>query len=668
MRRSHGRGPLEAGRFTRGLSPRASGGNALFAGVALAALACGASGAKADCTASGETALIVNSNLVPFASGGAVNSLVSAINTANTAFLTQSSAFIGSPANPNPDQLGGGAWARGIGGQFTYNSTATSTYNLDTRSLGLGILPVSGNITCKTTTRLDFAGVQVGTDIARLDWNGWNLHIGQTLGFMGAKARDVSSAGPNDSPGGTFQNTLEIPFIGFYGAATYGGLFIDGQVRWNYYQNRLNDPVQNGLFGQRLDARGVSLTGNIGYNYRLDGNWFLEPSAGVVWSRTSIDPLNVSGTLVLADSPGLAPPGTVSIRDIYSTLGRLSLRGGTSVDAGGVTLQPFATMSLFHDFEGGQSATIQTNFSSLVGQGFPEINGQLAISRLGTYGQFGLGTVAQLKDTGWLAYFRGDYRTGASINGWSLNGGVRYQFSPATAVVTGRSADVAAVPVAIAYDWTGFYLGGFLGTDWGYTNWTFPGGGTTNPRFAGLLGGGGLGYNYQIGTLVLGVEGDFGWTNAKGARSCPNLFGFGCEVDVNWLSTITGRIGLAHFDRLLWYFKGGLALGQVKATGRCNTGAETLFTGAPSNPDCPARSMSRTAVGWTIGAGGEFALTDTWSVKAETNYFVLGTARYSFGSLAPNGADISRSGFISRVGVTYRFTDFFAARTLVAEY
>ena len=47
---------------------------------------------------------------------------------------------------------------------------------------------------------------------------------------------------------------MDVPFAGFYAAATYGGFFIDGQVRFDYIQNRLNDPLANGLFNQRLDA------------------------------------------------------------------------------------------------------------------------------------------------------------------------------------------------------------------------------------------------------------------------------------------------------------------------------------------------------------------------------------------------------------------------------
>ncbi|MGH7887940.1 MAG: autotransporter domain-containing protein, partial [Candidatus Binatia bacterium] len=508
---------------------------------------------------------------MPFASAGGVNTLVSAINVANTAFLSQSTAFIGSPPNPDPNQLGGGVWARGIGGQTDFKSTSTSS---TTASLSIpGVLNVSGteNLRCNTTTKLNFSGVQIGTDVANLNVDGWNLHLGSTLGYLGANANDFST-------GGRFNDTLQIPFVGLYGAATKGGFFTDGQARWNYYQNKLTDS-SNGVFGQNLDARGFSVNGNIGYNYGLPDNWFIEPSAGVVWSKVWVDPLNTSGTLVLANGPGFASPGTVSINNIYSTLGRVSLRVGTSFSTDNWILQPFATVSGFREFVGNNSATISANASSIFPPGLVPVgvqfqsSGNLSVTNIGNYGQFGLGLVALLPNTGWLGYVRADYRTGEKIDGWSMNGGLRYQLNPGHPVVTGRSADVPFAPLPVAaYNWTGFYLGPSLGVDWGYTNWTFlVNGNKTYPRFAGILPGGQVGYNYQYGKWVFGVEGDAGWTNAHGSRACPNAFFFNCEFNVNSLYTVTGRIGFTYPDRVLWYAKGGLAIGETRAQARCNT-------------------------------------------------------------------------------------------------
>jgi opacity protein-like surface antigen len=189
-----------------------------------------------------------------------------------------------------------------------------------------------------------------------------------------------------------------------------------------------------------------------------------------------------------------------------------------------------------------------------------------------------------------------------------MNGGLRYQLNPEHPVITGRSADIPATPIApAAYNWTGLYVGPQLGADWGYTNWTFlgtsNGNNKTYPRFAGVLPGGQAGYNYQYDRWVLGVEGDIAWTNAHGARPCPNGFFFTCEINSNFLFTLTGRIGFAYWDRVLWYAKGGLAVGEFTAQVRCNTDSQlTIFGGGTFlNPGCPVQGTDRTDAGWTVG-------------------------------------------------------------------
>jgi opacity protein-like surface antigen len=66
--------------------------------------------------------------------------------------------------------------------------------------------------------------------------------------------------------------------------------------------------------------------------------------------------------------------------------------------------------------------------------------------------------------------------------------------------------------------------------------------------------------------------------------------------------------------------------------------------------------------------GTELALTDRWSVKAETSYFNLGTGNYTFGQLASSGADVRRTGWISTIGLNYRFALFGEAPAVVAKY
>jgi opacity protein-like surface antigen len=568
-----------------------------------------------------------------------VGSLVSSIHSTNTAFLTQSSALIGSPPNPQPDQPGGGAWARGIGGHLTYGTTATAG------NINFGG-PIPGNLICNTRTPQDFAGVQIGTDVARLNVNGWNLHAGSTVGYLGLKTQDATPAGLN--PPASFRDNLQIPFVGAYVAVSNGGFLFDAQVRANFFQNEVSD-TNHGISGQHFDARGISLIANVAYNQNLGNNWFIEPSAGIVWSRTRVDSMNVPGTIVLGHG-GIVPPWVLAIDDIQSTLGRLSVRFGTSVAFGNVVLQPFASASVFHEFQGGATSSLASNFPA-IGADLPPLSSTVSVGSIGTYSQFGLGAAAQVVNTGWVSYLRWDYRTGDNIEGWSLNGGLRYQFVPDP---TARRPMIAKAPIYKApaqavYNWTGFYIGAHLGADWGFTNWDFVGAGTTNPRFAGFLGGGEIGYNYQVGKWVFGVEGDVSWTNSRGARPCPNGFFYNCEINVNWLSTVTARIGYAYWDRLLLYAKRGAAIAQDRAQVVCTT------TSPPTHVvECPSQSDSKTKAGWTVGWGSEFGLTQNVSVKGEITYFNLGTDRYALGGIL---ADVQRDGFTSTAGLHFRFGD-----------
>ena len=184
-------------------------------------------------------------------------------------------------------------------------------------------------------------------------------------------------------------------------------------------------------------------------------------------------------------------------------------------------------------------------------------------SRVGTYGQFALGTAAAIINTGWLGYTRVDYKVGEDIDGWSVNAGLRYQFTPDQ-----RRGSIKDAPATAwhEYNWTGAYVGGFAGTTWGDEHWfTQPINTRDNPDFRGYLLGGQAGYNVQVGKIVYGIEGDYGWSNAKGGKACTGgaaPFFFTCEAEVNSLASLTGRVGHT-WGRALFYVKGGLAAGEV---------------------------------------------------------------------------------------------------------
>ena len=166
-----------------------------------------------------------------------------AIGNVSTAFLTQQgSAFVSAPADPAPDQPGGGVWARGVGGQANITSTSNSV-GVSTQG---GAVINTATTNCNNQQRQTFAGAQVGTDIARLNYAGWNLHLGTTAGYLSSRTTD--NAG--------FGNEFEVPFWGTYFVATKGRFFADLMVRQEFYNINLNNPA---LRLQQPAGRGARL-------------------------------------------------------------------------------------------------------------------------------------------------------------------------------------------------------------------------------------------------------------------------------------------------------------------------------------------------------------------------------------------------------------------------
>lgn len=181
------------------------------------------------------------------------------------------------------------------------------------------------------------------------------------------------------------------------------------------------------------------------------------------------------------------------------------------------------------------------------------------------------------------------------------------------------------------YNWTGGYVGINGGYGWGESDWDYPLN-TVKPR-GGLIGAT-LGYNWQSGAMVYGVEGDFDYSMMKDSVDCA----LGpCEVDNQWLSTARLRIGYA-FDRWLPYLTGGAGFGDVKATR-----ASVNSAGA-----------SNVMAGLAVGGGVEYAFLGNWTAKIEYLYVDLG--KFDCGTAC--GATVDNVNFqtsIVRVGLNYKF-------------
>jgi outer membrane immunogenic protein len=168
-------------------------------------------------------------------------------------------------------------------------------------------------------------------------------------------------------------------------------------------------------------------------------------------------------------------------------------------------------------------------------------------------------------------------------------------------------APVAHVPT---FSWTGFYLGGELGwirTDPAYTTAAVLLGApfvvTSTSNKNGLSYGVMAGYNYQMGNVVLGVEGDLqGWT--VGASRFTSITGDFLTAHSKWGGSIRGRLGYAA-DHALFYVAGGGAFASNNTT--------VPTTGISVDGD-GARA------GWTAGAGIDYAFADNWFTGLEYRY------------------------------------------------
>jgi opacity protein-like surface antigen len=602
------------------------------------------------------------------AGGSASGSFAGALGNLSTAFLTQQgSAFVSAPNDPKPDQPGGGVWIRGVGGEVTNKFTSNATGNVNAGIFN-PVLATQASTNCAGSVHETFTGTQVGQDISRLNISGWNVHLGTTAGYLSSHATD-NAGGVTD---------FQVPFLGAYLVATHGRFFADVMVREEFYSADLTQPTV-GLFGQQVGARGLSVATSAGYNFALANNWFIEPSAGFIWSRTNVDSFNVSGGVI-----GQGIVTTYSTSPIESEIGRVSLRVGTTIASGSMIWQPFGSVSVFHEFAGNVGSAATSLNATAFGVIPLQLTGTNSTTRVGTYGQYSLGLAAQVVNTGWLGFVRVDYRNGNNIEGWTGNAGVRYQFTPEMiAAVMPTKAPVKAMGTVIPpTNWTGFYVGGFLGMASGKTDIRFvgdPAGAGNNPRVLGALGGGQVGYNYQLqNNWVLGVEGDVGAANLHGSRTCGAATGLNpvtliqvgfspaflnCQNVTNWMATAAARVGYS-WGRTLYYVKAGGAWADDNVNVSCIFGPlnGALVGGFPLGPcrnqlGAPTNGFSTSGnrAGWLLGYGTEFDLGKNWSAKAEYDYIAFGTRT----ALASDGVTTLRDGgSISQVkiGVNYRFT------------
>jgi outer membrane immunogenic protein len=265
--------------------------------------------------------------------------------------------------------------------------------------------------------------------------------------------------------------------------------------------------------------------------------------------------------------------------------------------------------------------------------------------------------------------------------------------APAVAADLSVKARPMAPVMAPVWNWNGFYIGGNAGYSWGLSRTTVgyfnpatgaaivpPAGSVTNSDFKldGAIAGGQIGYNWQSGSWVLGLEADAQWSGEKGSSAflcaagggvgpgpCvpgltflpPGLVGTTVTLNqsIEWFGTFRARAGLLVTPSILAYVTGGLAFGSIASDGAITTA--NPFGAAVVG----AFSSKSTNAGWTAGGGIEAHLGGNWTGKAEYLYMDLGSVGNTVAINVPPtsiGARIDSriTDHIARVGLNYHFS------------
>ena len=203
-------------------------------------------------------------------------------------------------------------------------------------------------------------------------------------------------------------------------------------------------------------------------------------------------------------------------------------------------------------------------------------------------------------------------------------------------------ADLAPPPMPAYYNWTGLYIG----LNAGYASAAVSeapsdGSGSGRTTIPGGIGGAQIGYNYQIGGVVLGFEADFDGSMATKSITAGSVSG---TTQIPWIGTFRGRVGYA-FDRCLLYATAGGAATQLLSN--VNVGA------------LGSAGTAETSGAWTVGGGIEAAIADNLSARVEYLYLDTGNITVAQVGGAPPPPVVTVTGRLQenlvRAGLNYRF-------------
>jgi outer membrane immunogenic protein len=253
--------------------------------------------------------------------------------------------------------------------------------------------------------------------------------------------------------------------------------------------------------------------------------------------------------------------------------------------------------------------------------------------------------------------------------------GIALSASVLTGAATAADMPLKAAPAAAAFDWTGCYVGvngGGAASGSSFSSAVGPGTHLTDPadlatasafgtgsaNDLGFIGGGQAGCNLQTSSFVVGIEGDWDYFGSNPTFNNPNgtlitgdTVSITQSLKTSSLATVRPRLGIVS-DRTLIYATGGAAFAKVSYT---QTYADTL------NNAVGAATGSTTLVGWTVGAGWEWAWTDHVTVKTEYLFARFPTTSALGGILDTAGGVNALHGSsdltiqTARLGLNYRF-------------
>lgn len=212
--------------------------------------------------------------------------------------------------------------------------------------------------------------------------------------------------------------------------------------------------------------------------------------------------------------------------------------------------------------------------------------------------------------------------------------------APAAVAVPPAVSPVAAVPVVAGF-WTGPYVGLMLGYQHQDVHQSENGPGAwpaaVGPRYSddysrsSVYGSAFVGYNHMMGSAMLGLEGDVAISPGDASSTGPG--GISSTFESRWDASLRLRAGYAVDERVMVFATGGIAF-------------------ADGQLDIGGRSSSNTHVGWTVGAGVDYAFAERWFGRAEVRYSDYGSQTYST-PYGPVSLDFNNTRI--GVGIGFRF-------------